>query len=385
MFKKFLLFLLFLVDILAFMFCILSFINPLILEIFFLPVFSVEIRIAVLIISLSLIGILGGIYRTQKEKVDFNEFGVRKRNAKQKLSSVNRQYIDAYKLAETERIVSKAALDNATHKGSKNPEEDLKKLIGLKEAKQVINKMKSRMDFERESRKKSKNAKKEPLHMVFYGSPGTGKTTVARIVAGFLYDYGYIKYNKVFEADGNFLKSRTASDTEQKVKMILSHIKGGVLFIDEAYALTQSNDASGKQAIATLIKEMEDRPDDFVAIFAGYTDEMQQMLNTNPGFRSRIKEYVYFPDYDAGDLREIAITMAGNKGFSISADAFFNFDRRMQIEHSIPSWGNARTVRNVIEESINNHAYNYESGIHDKKDKYILTEEDIEINPPKRI
>ena len=130
---------------------------------------------------------------------------------------------------------------------------------------------------------------------------------------------------------------------------------------------------------------MEDHPDKFVVIFAGYTNEMKQMLDTNPGFRSRIKEYVFFPDYDANDLREIAIVMAGQKGFVIEADAFDNFDRRMEKERKLSSWGNGRTVRNVIEESINNHAYNFENGNIDKQNKFKLMDCDVSVELPKRI
>lgn len=351
--------------------------------IIFLDGFSPVIKVAIMIITLLLLGALGNLYRDVKEKADFNEFGVRKKKAKRKLSSRMREFVEAQQLAETERIVNKSALDKSVHKGSMDPDGDLNKMIGLKEAKDTLTKLKARIDFEKFS--KHHNATKEPIHMVFYGSPGTGKTTVARIVAGFLYDYGYIKHNKVFETDGNFLKGRTAADTERKIKIILDKAAGGVLFVDEAYALTQSHDAAGKQAIATLIKEMEDHPDKFVAIFAGYTNEMKQMLDTNPGFRSRIKEYVFFPDYDSGDLREIAISIAGQKGFCIDSEAISNFDMRIEKEKKLPSWGNGRTVRNVIEESINNHAYNYESGIIDKNDKYKLLDCDVSVNLPKRI
>lgn len=352
-------------------------------SILILDEFPIVLKIAVVLVSLFLLGILGNLYRDVKEKANFNEFGIRKKNAKRRLSSHAREMVEAQQLAEIERIVSKAALDKAVHKGSMDPNGDLNKMIGLKEAKETVNKMKARIEFEESARKH--NATKEPIHMVFYGSPGTGKTTVARIIAGFLYDYGYIKYNKVFETDGNFLKSKNASDTERKVKIILNKAEGGVLFVDEAYALTQSHDEAGQHAIATLIKEMEDHPDKFIVIFAGYTNEMKQMLDTNPGFRSRIKEYVFFPDYDANDLREIAIVMAGQKGFVIEADAFDNFDRRMEKERKLSSWGNGRTVRNVIEESINNHAYNFENGNIDKQNKFKLMDCDVSVELPKRI
>lgn len=343
----------------------------------------VPIKVFILVVSIILFKAIGDLYRAAKEKNDFNEFGIRKKRAKQKLSSGMREYLETQQLAEAEKIVNKSALDKAIHKGSKNPEDDLKKLIGLSDAKLSVEHMKARMEFDYSS--KVHTSKSEMMHMVFYGSPGTGKTTVARIVAGFLYNYGYIKYNKILEIDGNFLKSRNSADTERKVKMILSRAEGGILFVDEAYSLTQCGDPIGKQAIATLIKEMEDNPNKYIVIFAGYTNEMKKMLDANPGFRSRIKNYIFFPDYNMVELREIAIFMAGNKGFSISPEAFYNFDKRIEAEMKLSSWGNGRTVRNIIEESINNHAYNYENGSIANDKKYIISEEDINPVPPKRI
>ena len=114
-------------------------------------------------------------------------------------------------------------------------------------------------------------------HMVFYGAPGTGKTTVARILTGFLYQYGYIKENKCVEVDGNFLKA--GADTALKTELVIRQAYNGVLFVDEAYSLMDSMDGSGREAIATLIKQMEDNRDRFILILAGYTDEMKYLLN----------------------------------------------------------------------------------------------------------
>lgn len=386
MLKKNVIFFIFLIDAVLAIYVGLNALNKDLLSKLNIPTLSGNIPIFILTIStiilISFLFLLGKLYTDIGEKVDFNEFGIRKKNAKRKLSSYNREMIEARQFAEMERIINKASLDKATHKGSKNPEEDMKKLIGLEEAKKAINRMKARMEFEMSAKKHIAN--KEMLHMVFYGSPGTGKTTMARIVTGFLYDYGYIKQNKVIEIDGNFLKSHNTSDTERKVKIILNRAYGGVLFIDEAYVLTQ-NDIIGKQALATLLKEMEDNADKFVVIFAGYTNDMKKMLDTNSGLRSRIKEYIYFPDYDISDLRLIAIMIAGEKGFSISAEAFDNFDLRMAEERKQVSWGNGRTVRNVIEESINTHAYNFTAGSVEKKDSFKLLDCDISIKLPKRI
>lgn len=336
-----------------------------------------------LIISFILFIVCGFLFRIAKETEEFNEFGVRKRGAKRKLSSYRREQVEALQFAEIESILPSSELKKMTHKGSVDPDEDLNRLIGMQNVKDKIMEMRARMEFDLHSGKS--DSSKEMHHMVFYGSPGTGKTTVARIMAGILYEYGYIDRNMVVEIDGNFLKGRTAADTEKKVRIIISAIKGGVLFIDEAYAMTQSGDSAGKQAIATLIKEMEDKKDSLVVIFAGYTAEMNQMLEINPGFRSRIKDYIEFPDYSDEELCRIASLIAAEKGFTIMPSALKKLSERFQNEKRQKTWGNGRTVRNVIEESIDTHALNFEKKILPKNSRNTLGAIDINVIPKKHI
>lgn len=352
-----------------------------------LPVSAVTANHVLLYTGLAISFILfitfGCLFRMAKEKEEFNEFGIRKKAAKRKLSSYRREQVEAMQLAETERIITSSELKKALHRGSSDPEEDLNRMIGMSKVKERVRELKARMDFDLKSGKVGFAG--EMHHMVFYGSPGTGKTTVARIIAGIMYEYGYINENITMEIDGNFLKAGNAADTEKKVRIILSKIRGGVLFVDEAYALTQSKDAAGKQAVATLIKEMEDNRGHFVAIFAGYTNEMKQMLDVNPGFRSRIRDYIEFPDYSPSELRDIAIMMAGEKGFTISPDAVENLFERFANEKKESTWGNGRTVRNVIEESIDNHAVNYEKKIISKENRHVICSCDIAAQPQKHI
>lgn len=206
-------------------------------------------------------------------------------------------------------------------------------------------------------KKKEKSNSMSGRHMVFYGSPGTGKTTVARILTGFLYEYGYIKENKCVEVDGNFLKA--GGDTALKTELVIRQSYGGVLFIDEAYSLMDAADGSGQDAVAAIIKQMEDNRDRFILIMAGYTNEMKFLLEANPGFESRIKEYLDFPDYDDEEMREIFSLMAKQQGFSVQDDAFLAFDERIAKERMLKSFGNARTARNVLDETIDRHALNF--------------------------
>lgn len=227
-----------------------------------------------------------------RQEVEYDEFGRSKRKNIKTLSRKEQDAIDLQKLTDMERILSTSQLKKMTKQGSKNPDEDLKKLTGLYPVKQKVKEIEARYKFEQMHGRHGK-IPATCRHMVFYGNPGTGKTTVARIITGILYKNKVIKKNKCIEVDGNFLKA--GEETATKVKLLTQLSYDGVLFIDEAYTLADG--LYGKEAVATLIKEMEDNKERFVCILAGYTKEMDKMLDSNTGFKSRIKEYINFPDY----------------------------------------------------------------------------------------
>lgn len=206
----------------------------------------------------------------------------------------------------------------------------------------------------------------------------THNTTIARIMTGFLYKYGYIKENKCVEVDGNFLKA--GSETATKTTMVIRQAFGGVLFIDEAYALVQG-DQYGQDAIATLIKQMEDNRDRFVLILAGYTDEMRDLLESNPGFQSRLKEYLYFEDYDDNDMCTIFHAMAKAKGYTLDLGAKQNLLQRIQNERPLPSFGNARTARSILDEAMERHAYHFIAHKLPDDQRYVLSAKDLDVTP----
>ena len=315
-------------------------------------------------------------------EAEHDEFGrSKKKGDYTKLSKKERDMIDLQKTAQMESILDSSALKKLTSEGPKDPKRELDALIGLNPIKDRIAEMVARFEFERGGKKKTSKAANTGYHAVFFGSPGTGKTTVARIMTGVLYKYGYIKRNKCVEVDGNYLKA--GADTAAKTTLIIRQAYGGVLFIDEAYSL--SYDSYGKQAIATIIKEMEDSRDRFVLILAGYTNEMKQLLSENPGFSSRIKEYLSFPDYSPDELWQIFSSMANQKGFVPSADAMNPFYVRMEKEKRLADFGNARTVRNVLDEAIDLHALNYQRGIVRSEDRYFIKGIDIRTTTTKTI
>jgi stage V sporulation protein K len=309
---------------------------------------------------------------------EYDEFGRSIKKSYDNLTRAEREEMDAQKTAQMEQLLSSSTLKKIVKKGSENPEEDLNNLIGLDSVKTKVTEMVARMKFEQSTqtgKKKTRSAYgMNGRHFVFYGSAGTGKTTVARIITGFLYKYGYIKENKCVEVDGNFLKAGELSDT--KTKLLIQQAYGGVLFIDEAYTITEGG-AYGEAVIATLIKEMEDNRDKFTAIFAGYKNDMKRLLLSNEGFSSRIKEYLEFADYSTEEMKQIFEAMAHSSGFVVSKEALDNFEVRCNRERDLPSFGNGRTARNILDEVIDKHALNYGNGalIRKEGDRMFTNEE----------
>ena len=323
-------------------------------------------------------------FNRNMESMEYDEYGRRK--GMEDYSSMSRKerlQVDKQKLAEIERIVSSSALKRMQHPGAKDPDGAMNGLVGMEPVKKQMKMMAARMEYDRENQKKRKKKSgantASSRHMMFFGSPGTGKTTVARIMTGFLYKNRFIKENKCLETDGNFLKASTTADTAAKTEIVVRQAFGGVLFVDEAYALL-SGDAAGEAAIATLIKQMEDNRDKFVLILAGYTDEMNRLINSNPGFASRFKDYVRFPDYTVDEMCDIFSYMVNQKGLCVDGEAMERFRVRIAKEKQGKHFGNARTVRNVMEECIDHHAVHIKDGELSGADRYKLVGMDVSEN-----
>lgn len=327
-------------------------------------------------------------FNKNKQDLEYDEMGRRKGlEDYSAMSKRERIEVDKQKLAAMERIVSSTTLKRMAKPGSENPDKDIDRLIGMEKAKTKMRAMAARMEYDRKAmggkHGKQKDVEPESRHMVFIGSPGTGKTTAARIMAGFLYKYGFIKQNKCLETDGNFLKASTPADTAAKTEIILREAEGGVLFIDEAYSLAM--DEAGEAACATLMKRMEDDRGKVVVILAGYTDEMRKLISSNPGFASRFRDYIEFPDYSDQELCEIFRMMANGKGVVVSAGAAENFMVRIAAEKRLPYFGNARTARKITEEAMDRHALNLSTGVVRESDRYVLTADDVSMEPDRGV
>jgi len=211
------------------------------------------------------------------------------------------------------------------------------------------------------------------LHMMFLGNPGTGKTTVARKIAKMLYDLDCIKINKVVEVDRKDLIGEHAGETAPKVEKVIESASGGILFIDEAYSLKLGqNDTQGSEAIATLIKAMEDHKDELVVIFAGYSKEMQEFIRANSGIKSRIGYTIEFADYTEDELFDILKLKVNKIGFEIDNNVIPKIMELLKFGRNRKDFGNGRFVDNLLTEMLKKHSMKY------KKDNiFILGEEDI--------
>jgi SpoVK/Ycf46/Vps4 family AAA+-type ATPase len=198
-----------------------------------------------------------------------------------------------------------------------------------------------------------------PLHMVFMGNPGTGKTTVADFIGEIYASMGLLSIGRVIKVERKDLVGTVIGETEQKTAEILKRAQGNVLFIDEAYALNSDADGDfGQEAIDTLLKIMEDERDRLVVIVAGYNDLMEQFLDSNPGLRSRFSKFIQFVDYSEMELYEIFALYCKQQDYILAAGTqqiILDKIRNMK-EINMQHFANARTVRNYFEKVISNQA-----------------------------
>ena len=263
----------------------------------------------------------------------------------------------------------------------RNPMEELNALVGLAQVKKDIESLRNFIEIQNARMEQGFPISEVSYHCVFTGNPGTGKTTVARIMAGIYKELGVLRKGHLVEVQRADLVAGYSGQTAIKTKAKIDEALDGVLFIDEAYTLVQGDDSFGKEAISTLLKEMEDHRDRLVVILAGYTKEIKEFINSNPGLESRFTRYIHFPDYSADELLLIFIRLLNKEQYNITEDAQTKVERIIEkrTSHRDERFGNARYIRNMYEVIVQNLA-NRVKKIENRsqRDLLLITADDIE-------
>lgn len=241
---------------------------------------------------------------------------------------------------------------------------ELDALIGLDSVKKEVQKIVKSIEYNKQRQKllDIEESDRPAYHFAFLGNPGTGKTTVARILGDIFHSLGIIEKNEVVEVDRSNLVAVHVGETAQKTSAAIKAAMGGVLFVDEAYALAPRSENSndfGPEAIDTLIKAMEDHRDNLIVILAGYNDEMRRLMKVNPGLSSRVNLQIQFEDYTEDQLLDIAHSFAKKEHYTLTEDGEKAFLQRISEKLVDEHFANAREVRNIIEAAIREKAFRF--------------------------
>jgi stage V sporulation protein K len=237
---------------------------------------------------------------------------------------------------------------------------ELNELIGLNNVKIKVNDLIAYQKVQQMRKAKGLTSTKNTHHLAFMGKPGTGKTTVARIVGRIYKQIGLLSKGHFIEVSRTDLIAGYQGQTALKVKKVIEKAKGGVLFIDEAYSITENDhsDSYGRECLTELTKALEDYRDDLVVIVAGYTEPMNKFFDSNPGLKSRFNTFIEFEDYTADELEEILLKMCNRNEYILNEDAKKKIRPLLQelVERKDENFANGRLVRNIYDELIMNHA-----------------------------
>lgn len=232
--------------------------------------------------------------------------------------------------------------------------DELNQMVGLAPVKKIVNEIRAFVKIQKLREEERLLTEPQALHMIFKGNPGTGKTTVARVFGRLFKEIGVLSKGHLLEIERADLVGEYIGHTAQKTRDQIKKAMGGVLFIDEAYSLARGGEKDfGKEAIDVIVKAMEDHKDNLLLILAGYREEMEQFIGTNPGLRSRFPIHIDFPDYSMEELLQIGELMLNQRQYRLSPQARETLKNVLAYKTALHHHeGNARMVRNIIEKAI---------------------------------
>ena len=282
------------------------------------------------------------------------------RNGQENAGTTNKNHLSIKKsgYAKQPVFVTPRRTNDVVSHNAREILNELNALIGLNKVKQLIEEIYAFVKIQKCRQAEGLAVEPLSLHMIFKGNPGTGKTTVARILGRLFKEIGVLPKGHLVEVERADMVGEFIGHTAQKTREQIKKALGGILFIDEAYSLARGGEKDfGKEAIDALVKGMEDHRDNLVLILAGYQDEMDWFIESNPGLRSRFPVHLSFPDYSTSELLDIADMMLQRKQYELSGGA--REELRFVIERELKcheNSGNARLVRNLIEKAIRKQA-----------------------------
>ena len=261
---------------------------------------------------------------------------------------------------------------------------ELNQLVGLQKVKEEVSRLVIYQKVQSKRKEYGLKVPKRTLHMAFMGNPGTGKTTVARIVGRMYYQLGLLSKGHFTEGSRTDLIAGYQGQTALKVKSVIEKAKGGVLFIDEAYSITENDntDSYGRECLTELTKALEDSRDDLIVIVAGYTDPMNHFFESNPGLKSRFNYFINFENYSSTELLDILETLARKDDYQIDdklKEILLNYFND-KLESNPTNFSNGRFVRNLYEDLIMNQAVRIDQSENlTSKDLTLLIKDDFSL------
>lgn len=276
------------------------------------------------------------------------------------LQKMNNSLIDFYGYATLKEICGNVSDSSDDNRTLHELLEDLNKLVGLEKVKAKVQDLIIFQKVQLMRREKGLHTVKNTLHLAFIGNPGTGKTTVARIVGRIYKQIGLLSKGHFVEVSRTDLIAGYQGQTALKVKKVIEQAKGGVLFIDEAYSITENDhtDSYGRECLTELTKALEDYRDDLVVIVAGYTEPMEKFFESNPGLKSRFNSFIEFEDYNSTELFEILMSMCRCNDYlfdeNVKDKICLYFEK--QVKNKDSNFANGRLVRNLYDDLVMNHA-----------------------------